>query len=99
MDLDIAIDRFRAIGCTAIIEFEESQDWLHRMPILDQGRFGAIHGLAGNVPMRMEPVWIVYHQDDAVLAFDDHGNRGQWGQRALGWFLSQVLPLFLDLLS
>ena len=67
------------------------------MPLIDQCGFGSVDCGAGYIPMGMQPKRVANQKNDAVLSFDNRGDRGVVSQFSGGWCLCKIFALF-DLL-
>ena len=94
VDFDFAVNVLGAFRRSVVFEFQESQDRFYRVPMIGEGGFGAFDGLAADIPMGVDPIWIANHKDDSVFPFDDGGDWGNGCEGAFRWGLSEVFALF-----
>src|SRR5262249_58972364 len=68
VDVDVLDDRFGGAGCLLAGDVEQPQDRPGPVPVLPQGGLGPLDGLAGQLPVGVQPVRVADHDDDAVAA-------------------------------
>src|SRR5207244_4386155 len=68
VDVDVAQGRFGVGGDLAGGNIDHAQDRLGAVPVLPEGGLSALHRLAREFPVRVQPVGIAYHAHDAILA-------------------------------
>ena len=97
VDVDVAEDRFGGAGRVVAADVEQAQDRLGGVPFLAQGGLGALDGVAGQLPVAVQPVRIAHHDDDAILAVAGRQILGHLGRQVARGNADVVLAA-LDLL-
>ena len=90
MSMSRTIDLGGAGGVVAA-DVEQAQDRLGAVPLLAEGGLGPLDGLAGQLPVGVQPVGIADHDDDAVLAVAGRQVLGHLGGQVLGGHADVVL--------
>src|SRR5262249_51052271 len=83
-DVDVADRRFRGAGRVVTADVEEAQDGPGGVPLLPKRRLRALDGLAGQLPVGVQPVRVADHDDDAVLTVAGGQVLGNLGGQVAG---------------
>ena len=94
VDLHVANDGLGRAGRFVAADIEQAEDGPGGVPFLSQGGLGPLHGLAGQLPVGVQPVGVADHDDHAILAVAGRKVLGDLGRQVAGGHANVVLAAF-----